>query len=272
MWVLTMIKLENKKWLEQIGRSLVDVIFPAPEICPICHQEKSVNHSLGKNCFRRIALIELPICEQCGRPQRLEVLENRFCHQCRATKYYFSQARAVGLYDGLLREILAELKYRYRPELGEVLGKLLVEWVKLHREFHNFHWIVPIPINIQKLKMRGYNQAELLAKPLEKYLGIRLGNDIIIRAKNTESQNALSKEERFQNIKDAFRVVDASKIAGTKILLIDDILTTGATISEAARVLLRSGALEIKVLTVAMGIIDTQWFKVIEDTEGHNGY
>ncbi len=255
-----MIKYEKLNWLQQhIRDGLKELIFPAPEICPVCQQEKSERQGVGKNCFQKIVLIEAPICLKCGRPQRVNVSSEKLCSQCRTIKYYFTRSRAIGLYDGLLREILAELKYRYRPELGEMLGKLLVEWVKIHRSFHDVNLIVPVPINIRKLHQRGYNQAELLGKPLQKYLGIRLANDIMIREKNTESQNALGKEKRFQNIKDAFRVINAPIVAGAKVLLVDDILTTGATASEAARVLLRAGALEVKVLTTAIGVIDSQW-------------
>jgi ComF family protein len=257
---MTMIKVEKWNWLQQqIRNGLVELILPAVEICPVCQQERSERQGLGKNCFQKIAVIEAPICLKCGRPQRLNVSTEKFCIQCRAIGYYFTQARAVGLYDGLLREILAELKYRYRPELGEVLGKLLVEWLKIHRNFRDVNLIIPVPINILKLKQRGYNQAELLAEPLHKYLGIELGNNIIIREKITESQNILCKEKRFQNVKGAFRVVKATSVTGAKVLLIDDIFTTGATASEAARVLLRAGALEVKVLTIAMGVIDAQW-------------
>lgn len=255
-----MINIDKLKWLHrQIYTGLTELIFPAPELCPVCQQEKSYSRGIGKNCLQKIALVTPPICVQCGRPQRLEVYSEQLCRQCRETPYYFSEARAVGVYEGSLREILAELKYRYRPELGEVLGKLLVEWIKFHRNFQDFKLIIPIPINDQKLKQRGYNQAELLAKPLQRYLGIPQANDIMVREKFTESQNTLCKEERFRNMQGAFRVVGAGSLTGAKVLLVDDILTTGATASEAARVLLRAGALDVKVLTVAVGVLDTLW-------------
>ena len=255
-----MINIDRVKWLQkQICDGFTELIFPARELCPVCQQEISDGQGIGKNCFQKIALVAPPICIQCGRPQRLEARLDKLCKQCHETRYYFSEARAVAVYEGILREILAELKYRYRPELGEVLGKLLVEWVKLHHNFRDFKLIIPIPINDQKLKQRGYNQAELLAKPLQRYLGIPLTNDIIVREKITESQNALCKEERFRNMHGAFRVEAAGRLKGARVLLIDDILTTGATASEAARVLLRAGAFEVKVLTVAVGIIDSQW-------------
>lgn len=247
------------KFLDQIKDGLTEVLFPAKKVCPVCHQEESIRGSIGPNCLNRIIIIKEPICEKCGRPERLEAMSHRICKQCSETNFYFTKARAVALYEGALREMLAEFKYRYRPDLGEALGLLMVEWVKLHREFQDFDIIIPIPINQQKLNLRGYNQAQLLASPLQRYLGINLKDDIIIREKITESQNKLDKEQRFVNIKGAFRVVDTKPLSGAKVLLIDDIFTTGATTSEASRVLLRAGSLEVKILTLAAGVIDTQW-------------
>ncbi|HEX3048929.1 MAG TPA: ComF family protein [Bacillota bacterium] len=255
-------KLRERKlnqYLHHLGNGLVDLLFPPRNFCPVCGQEERVRNGLGKNCLARISLIQPPVCCKCGRPQRLAAAERDVCWQCASTTYYFSTARAVALYEGLLREILADLKYRYRPDLGAVLGILMKEWIKLHKDFQNINLIIPIPINHQKLMERGYNQAELLAKPLQRYLGISLKTNIIVRDKITRSQNELNKEERFSNIKDAFRVINSEALAQAKVLLIDDILTTGATASEAARILLRAGASDVKVLTLAAGVIDSEW-------------
>ncbi|MCL6589539.1 MAG: ComF family protein [Firmicutes bacterium] len=255
-------KLRERKlnhYLQHLGNGLKSLIFPPHNFCPVCGQEEMARNGLGKNCLARISLIQPPVCGKCGRPLRLDSAKRDVCGQCAVTTYYFSSARAVALYEGLLREILAELKYRFRPELGAVLGSLLVEWVKLHRDYQKCDIIIPIPINHQKLVERGYNQAELLAKPLQRYLGIQLKTNIIVRDKITRSQNELNKEERFINIKGAFRVVNTEGLARAKVLLIDDILTTGATASEAARVLLRAGAEEVRVLTLAAGVIDREW-------------
>lgn len=251
--------LEVQKLLQLIGSGMVELLFPQQPQCAACQQEDSYHLGLGKNCLRKIALIEPPICLKCGRPKRLVAATKDFCPQCCETKYYFSEARAVGVYEGALREYLTELKYRFRPDLGEALGMLLVEWLKNHREFQKIDLIIPIPIHWQKLVVRGYNQAELLAKPLQKYLGIPIKSDIIIRDKITQTQNALHKEERFANISEAFRIVNTKPLAGTSILLIDDILTTGATVSEASRVLMRAGAIDVKVLTLTAGVLDSEW-------------
>lgn len=253
------------KLLTELGKGFVELAFPPPTLCPACWQEPRWRWGLGKNCRRRIAAIAPPVCNKCGRPLRGEKLTHLHCGQCRQTAYYFSQARSVALYDGALREYLAELKYRYRPELGEALGQLLVEWVDDHPRYGKFDAIIPIPLHKQKLTMRGYNQAELLANPLRRHLGIALKNDIIVRYKLTESQNALDRQSRFANVRDAFRVTAAGEVTGSRVLLIDDILTTGATVSEAARVLLRAGAVDVKVLTLAAGVVDRQWLGIKSD-------
>lgn len=251
--------LEIRKRMRQIGEGMVELLFPPQQQCPVCRQEDSYHGGLGKNCLRKIALVLPPICLKCGRPKRLAAAAKETCPQCNENQYYFSEARSVGVYEGALREYLAELKYRYRPDLGQALGMLLVEWVKNHRSYQKINLIIPIPIHWQKLTARGYNQAELLANPLQKYLGIPLKCDIIVRNKITLSQNALHKEERFANVHEAFRVVNTKPLAGKKILLIDDIFTTGATVSEASRVLMRAGALDVKVLTLAGGVLDSEW-------------
>lgn len=251
--------IEVKKWFCQVGFGLIELIYPATKECPICRQEPSYRQGIGKNCFQKIGLITPPICHKCGRPLRLKVEGKDTCSQCNENRYYFSEARAVGLYEGALREYLSELKYRYRPELGEALGELMVEWIKLNPEYQKVDLIIPVPIHRQKMELRGYNQAELLANPIQRHFGIKLENDIIVRDKLTESQNSLNKDSRFSNIANAFRVVNSEALPGRSVLLIDDILTTGATASEAARVLLRAGALTVKVLTLAVGVMDTAW-------------
>ena len=258
---MTMIRISNKRIWQQLGRGLMELAFPGKSLCPVCQQELSYQGGLGKNCLARIVLIEPPLCQRCGRPQRLEAVAADSCVQCSNTRFYFITARAVGLYEGALREYLAELKYRYRPDLGQALGKLLVAWVKLHPDFAKADLVIPVPIHHSKLTLRGYNQAELIAKPLADYLGVRLPTEIISREKVTTSQSALNKEARFDNIREAFKVENAIPLKGAKVILVDDILTTGATASEVARMLLRAGALEVRALTLAVGVIETDWFE-----------
>jgi competence protein ComFC len=252
-------KDKYRKWMDWLGTGLVELFFPSDALCPICFQEKSLRGGLGENCLNKIMRICPPICVKCGRPLRLKSVKRQFCEQCDNHQYYFGAARAVALYEGALRQYLTELKYRYRPELGEALGKLLVDWVRENRDFFTADYLVPIPIHPQKLAVRGYNQTELLANSLKKYLGIHIISDILIREKLTVSQNSLHWEERFYNLRNAFRVIHTGAVNGKRILLIDDIFTTGATVSEAARTLLKAGAANVDVLTLATGLMETDW-------------
>jgi competence protein ComFC len=253
-------KNRYQKWMDWLGTGLVELLFSSDALCPICFQEKSLRGGLGENCLNKIMKICPPICVKCGRPLRLKGANRQLCEQCDNVQFYFGAARGVALYEGALRQYLTELKYRYRPELGEALGKLLVDWVRENRRFFTADFLVPIPIHPQKMAVRGYNQTELLANSLKKYLGITIFSDILIREKITESQNSLTKEERFTNLRNAFRVVRTEAVNGKRILLIDDIFTTGATVSEAARTLLKAGAVNVDVLTLATGLMEKDWF------------
>jgi ComF family protein len=233
-----------------------ELFFPESSRCPACQQEPAFRRGLGHSCLSRIILLEPPFCLKCGRPLLLESLSVADCQQCRTVGYHFRIARSVGLYEGALREYLTDLKYRYRPELGAALGELLVEWVRIHPDFRKHDLIVPIPIHLEKRAVRGYNQAELLARPLGYYLGLPVRESVLLRVKATHSQSALHKEERFVNLRDAFQISDTPDLIGKKVLLIDDIITTGATVSEAARKLLQAGALVVRVLTLATGVMD----------------
>jgi competence protein ComFC len=252
-------KHKYRKWMDWLGTGLLELLFSSGSLCPICFQEKSLRGGLGENCLNRIMRICPPICVKCGRPLRLQGANRQLCEQCVNSQFYFGVARAVALYDGALRQYLTELKYRYRPELGEALGELLGDWFRENRDFFRADFLIPIPIHPQKLAARGYNQTELLANYLKRYLGIRIFSDILIREKFTVGQNSLNREERFFNVRNAFRVVRTGAVHRKRILLIDDIFTTGATVSEAARTLLKAGAANVDVLTLATGLMETDW-------------
>lgn len=243
-------------YLTELLNEMKTLIFPEEQFCPICLRNHSKNGNLCSECLKRISFIIPPFCRICGRTIRLKDTTEA-CVQCRQHRLLFTKARAVALYDGLLRECLKELKYRYRPELGFALGNLLTEWFKLNATkegFRDCDVLVTVPLHRQKMLQRGYNQAKLLAEPLATYLGKPLYDDeVLSRIKETDRQSSLDAHERHKNLKGVFEVVVPNLIADKKILLIDDILTTGATASEAARALLRAGAIEVKLLTLASG-------------------
>ena len=167
---------------------------------------------------------------------------------------------AVAVYDGFLRELLHTAKYGFRPDLARGLGTILAVWAENETRLEGIQAIIPVPLHPEKLAARGYNQAELMAAPLATALRRPLYTGVLQRVKPTVSQSKLSRRERKENTRDAFAVVDCPAVAGKEVLLVDDIRTTGYTLSAAARALLIAGARRVKALTMAVGVT-TGWWK-----------
>ena len=205
--------------------------------------------------------MRVPVCGMCG--ERLQVQElaaaERLCGACRTESPPFARAVAYGSYSDGLRELIQLLKYQgVRPAAG-VLGRMLAEaLLELSEDFGDATPIViPVPLHDSKLRQRGFNQSELIARAALKNFRLR-GSDwlmlepsLLQRARETQSQTGLSAEQRRANVRGAFRVAEPTAIAGKDIVLIDDVFTTGTTLRECARVLHRAGAAHVLVATVA---------------------
>jgi len=166
---------------------------------------------------------------------------------------------AVAVYDGYLRELLLTAKYNFRPDLARGLGTILAVWAENETRVERSEVIVPVPLHPEKLAVRGYNQAELMAEPLAAFLRRPLRSDVLQRVKPTVSQSKLGRRERKENVEGAFLVADCPAVAGKEVLLVDDIRTTGYTLSAAARALLLAGAKKVKALTLAVGVTTEEW-------------
>ena len=176
------------------------------------------------------------------------------CGECRSDAPTFARAMAYGSYDGGLRELIHLLKYgRVRPAAG-VLGRMLAEVIQGFGSEFLSAVVVPVPLHASKLRQRGFNQAEEIARAALKNLNrseLRFGAGVLSRRRATESQTGLSDHQRQQNVRGAFAVLSPDLIAGEDVLLVDDVFTTGATVTECARVLRRAGADRVFVATVA---------------------
>jgi len=201
------------------------------------------------------------LCSICG--ERLDGVHplrsengDALCALCRRLEPPFVKAAAYGSYDGGLRELIHLLKYDYVRPAANVLGRMLAEAVSdLQPLFANLPvLVVPVPLHTRKFRQRGFNQAELIARSALKLLsgtGLQLSPGVLERKRETQSQIGLSRHERRKNMRGAFAVAARSQVAGREILVVDDVFTTGTTVSESARVLRRAGASKVYVATVA---------------------
>ena len=206
--------------------------------------------------------IEVGVCSVCGEGLVSgHVFANQEaeprCGLCQRAEPPFVKAAAYGSYDGGLRELIHLLKYEQVRPAANVLGRMLAEViVGLSQSFKEARLlVVPVPLHARKLRQRGYNQAELIAcaamklKPAGEQLTIKTG--ILARLRETKSQIGLTRHQRRENMRGAFRVVEPVLVQGREILLVDDVFTTGTTVSECARVLRRAGAARVWAATVA---------------------
>lgn len=256
---------EREKKIEifrSIGEELLELLFPRQHGCFLCgeHNTKRNNTPICEKCLNILLNWQTRFkrCSLCGRYLPLGYGEK--CGECLSFTWYFDIARSFAPYQGSLKEAIYRFKYRGRKNLARPLGYLLKELLVSEVSFRP-HFAVPVPLFPQKLKERGYNQALLLSRELGQLAGIKVKRRILKKSRSTSSQAGLSRLERLKNVRGSFTVNGTSEVRGKRILLIDDVFTTGATASECSRVLREAGACKIAVLTVAGG--DTNRIKNI---------
>jgi competence protein ComFC len=223
----------------------IDWIYP-----PECGGCSKPGNRWCVTCQDNVIKIPEPVCVKCGTP--LMVQDSKICLSCLTNPPPYNALRSYGYYDGLLREALHKLKFDFDIGLAEVLSKYLI------KIFNNFQWsvdmITAVPLSKTRMNVRGYNQSALLALPIALYTGIPFVPKAISRIRDTKSQVGLTALERQQNVKSAF-ISNPGIVKYKRILIVDDIATTGATISSCAHALGEAGAKEIYGLTVAKTIL-----------------
>jgi len=199
------------------------------------------------------------------------------CGLCRRTEPLFARALAYGSYTGGLRDLIHLLKYeRVRPA-AKVLGRMLSEVVaELAESFGATPpVVVPVPLYSRKLHERGFNQSELVTRVALKLrpagLELALKSGVLKRLRPTLSQTGLTREQRVENVRGAFSVVHPEEVRGRSVLIVDDVFTTGTTVSECARILLRSGATKVWVATVARTLKHEAVYAVSDENREMDG-
>ncbi len=243
---------ENKKektdiaWLQDHVRVFNEVM--ALFICP--------------DCVKEFQPVESPFCPICGVVFKSREGDDHLCETCIRFPRQFNGAKAVGVYSGCLMSLIHSFKYRGKIQLAKPLGKLLFSAFLRHFDPETIDFIVPVPLHIKRFRERGFNQAYLLIKnwpAIADTAGINIadikeGREMLERYRWTHPQTGLGRKERIANIKGAFHLKDHSVIEGKRIVLVDDVYTTGTTANECAGALLKGGAKQVDVLTLARGL------------------
>jgi ComF family protein len=225
---------------------LEKIFFPSDFKCIVCQKEIFDNskYCLCDNC--KLEFNDDDYCQKCG-----TVIQNMavFCEDCKNYKPNYSTARSVLIYEGNAKKLIRGYKYGNKKYLYKPLGEMMSDCLK------TYNWkidlIVPAPLSQKRLKERGYNQSLLLSQVVSKNHNIPIEKDFLYKIKNTPYQARSNRKERFEQVKGVFLASDEINIKGKNILLIDDVMTTGATVDELSRLTLKKGAKEVNVLVLA---------------------
>lgn len=247
------VEAEKQRRLKVAGRLIArlgDVIVPP--VCVSCRSALADHHALCARCWSDIAFIRAPVCDRLGIPLPFDAGGPSISAAALANPPDFDRARAATHFAGTARHLLHVFKYADRLDVHVLLGI----WLQSSgRELlSDAHLIVPVPMNRRRLFWRAFNQAAVLAHELAGRTGLPVSTSVLRRRRATRPQIRLSRAQRLENMQGAFAVPKRRKaqIEGHNILLIDDVITTGATVNACARVLKRAGAARVDVLAVAM--------------------
>lgn len=237
-----------------IIKAFLDILFP-----PLCHICKEFIPDAGDihlcpGCMEGVKLLTSPLCRVCGVPFYTEGGADHLCGQCAISPPCFAAARGATLFEGPVKELIHNLKYNKAVRLARPLSIITARHLAPFVQNCSPHMIIPVPLHIKRLRARGFNQSALIADRLSKEWGVPLSRRALSRVRWTEPQIKMSAEERVWNVKGAFAVKEPAMVRGRRVLLIDDVCTTGSTINECARTLLAAGAAQVFVTTAARAV------------------
>ena len=241
--------------LRGLLKGLTDLIYP--NTCLICKnkfQPAKPERFICANCYNNIEQNLPPFCARCGRHLDPEAIEKNTCGNCarHQTNWNFDRAFSPCRYTGTVKKLIHEFKYSGKDYLGKPLGKLMRTFIRDYQlPIEHFDFLVPMPLHKSRQRQREFNQAEILSQEIAQEFKIKILTNAFIRVKPTQTQTELTFDARCQNVLESFLVTKPESIIDKNLLLIDDVLTTGATSSEAAKCLKEAGARKVLLLTLA---------------------
>ena len=239
-----------KAWFDAV------LAFFYPAVCQICHSKHASPDSgyVCDCCWLEVRFINPPYCDRCGLPYDGAITNQFECGNCKEMDLRFESARAAVAATGIVLEIIHRYKYHRALWFEPFLAEFLVRQAAPVLRSENWDLIVPVPLHALKKREREFNQAERLAKHLSDATGIPLNTGLLKRVEATRTQTLLSRRERAENVGKAFAWAQRKRLDGERIVLLDDVLTTGATTSACAKVLRQNGSGAVSVWTVARGL------------------
>ena len=223
-----------------------ELLFPSNIKCVVCGDELDGDkkYCICDRCMRLLPFIEGNVCRKCGVPIHDM---GKVCMQCKDAGHVFSSNISVFMYLDDMPRLIKGFKFANKKYLGYSLSNFIA--TKVIESDKNYDIIVPVPLHPTRLKERGYNQSWLLCGTL-KQLGLNVRDDVLIKVSNTSPQVGLEREDRLNNLLDAFKVVNKAAVKGKVVLVVDDVYTTGTTLDECAKALLHAGAKKVYCVTL----------------------
>lgn len=230
--------------------------FLYPESCQLCGNARATPAEgyVCARCWQRVRFITPPFCERCGLPFAGDITTKFECANCREMELHFASARSAVVAKDPVLEVIHRYKYQGALWFEPFLADLLQRAARPALAGETWDLIVPVPLHPTKQREREFNQAERLARHLSAATGLPLRNNLVVRAEPTRTQTLLSRAERAANVRRAFRPRRGARLRGERIVLVDDVFTTGATTSACAAALQSAGAGAVCVWTMARGL------------------
>ena len=227
-----------------------------PDVCQLCEKEPATKAEgyVGKNCRAGVKFIQAPMCDRCGLPFAGDITQRFECTNCKELDLSFKWSRASVAAEGSVLEVIHRFKYTRELWFEPFLVELWLNGARETLKAERFDALVPVPLHPYKQREREFNQAERLARAISREVKVPVRNNLIERVVFTRTQTRLDRQARAENVKRAFSMRKSLRLNGERLLVIDDVLTTGATTSACAKALLDGGAGEVCVWTVARGL------------------
>lgn len=234
---------------------MADLLFPP--FCSVCQKRMpdGERQPICNACWARTERWMSDACQRCGSKMR-QRQRPLLCDRCQIEDWPCADVRTPGPFAGVVAEAVHLLKYSEKPSIARRLAGLMIDSIGQDGCYLQADMVLAVPLHPARKRERGYNQAHLIAREVAAALGLGTSEDILMRTKHTRTQTRLNRAERQENVKDIFQVRDPKRVLGKRIILVDDVLTTGATIGSCARALREAGASEVLALTAAAAPLD----------------